>query len=352
MAALTRAAGPVAIRGLASDADYEAIATVMEASRVRDGLDFARSADQARSSLRSIERFDPADGVRIAEADGQVVGFAYGFLDGDSPSLGRILYHTGRVVPAWRGQGVGRALLAEAQAAACRHAALRVGPVPRETILRSFIDETEHDGRRLLENDGYAVVRYGFSMVRPTLDDPPPPDLPPGIEARPATRGTALQVLRAMNEAMADHWGLADYSDDDLLGMSTHPLMAQLDVWQVAWAGDEVVGGVLGFINEEENQLLGRARGYTENIFTRRPWRGRGVASALIGRNLLLLAGQGMTEAALNVDAENPTGALALYERVGFVRHRTNLLYQRPLGSRPPGPIRHAALQRSRSGQR
>jgi hypothetical protein len=25
------------------------------------------------------------------------------------------------------------------------------------------------------------------------------------------------------------------------------------------------------------------------------------------------------------------TGALALYERVGFVRHRANLLYQRPL---------------------
>jgi GNAT superfamily N-acetyltransferase len=337
MVAMTHAADPFAIRGLASDADYEAIAAVMEASRVRDGLDFVRSADQVRAGLGCIEGFDPADGIRLAEVAGVVVGFAYGFLDGDSPTFGRILYHSGRVVPAWRGRGIGRALLAEAQAAAVRHAARRAGHAPRETILRSFVDETDHDGRRVLEDDAYAVVRYGFAMVRPSLADPPPTDLPPDIEARPTTPATALQVLRAMNEAMADHWGMADYSDDDLRAMSSHPLMGQLDVWQVAWEGDEVVGGVLGFINAEENRLMRRARGYTENIFTRRPWRGRGVASALIGRNLLLLAQRGMTEAALNVDAENPTGALALYERLGFVRHRANLLYQRPLRPRTSG---------------
>jgi mycothiol synthase len=72
-----------------------------------------------------------------------------------------------------------------------------------------------------------------------------------------------------------------------------------------------------------------RSRRRPGSILTRRPWRGRGVASALIGRNLRLLAERGMTEAALGVDAENPTGALALYERVGFVRDRTELLYQR-----------------------
>lgn len=80
----------------------------------------------------------------------------------------------------------------------------------------------------------------------------------------------------------------------------------------------------------EENEAFGRRRGYTEQIFTRRPWRGRGIATALIGRNLRLLAERGMSEAALNVDAENPTGALALYERVGFRRTRTDLFYQRP----------------------
>lgn len=54
-----------------------------------------------------------------------------------------------------------------------------------------------------------------------------------------------------------------------------------------------------------------------------------GVATALIGRNPRLLAERGMTEAALGVDTQNQTGALALYERVGFERVRTELICQR-----------------------
>lgn len=335
---MTRSTAPVAIRGLGPDADCEAMAEVVAACRTADASDFVWTADQFRGNFRSFDGFDPRDGVRIAEVGGVIVGFAYGVHDGDSPTLGRVLYHTGRVVPAWRGRGIGRALLAEAQAAALRHAARRPDPAPQATILRTLVEETEHDTRRLLEGDGYAIVRYLLSMVRPTLADPPSPELSPGIEVRPTTPETALQVLRAQNEAMGDHWGVVDYTDDDLRAWLRNPLAGQLDVWQVAWQGDEVVAGVLGFINTEENRLLGRARGYTEGIFTRRPWRGRGIATALIGRNLRLLAERGMTQAALTVDAENLTGALAIYERAGFVRDHANLLYQRSSRVAPAEP--------------
>lgn len=326
-----RTEAEVVTRGLRSDADYDEVVAIMAACRVVDGYDTVRSADQFRAALATWPGFDPAEGVRLALADERVVGFAYGLLDGDNPDIGRILYHGGGVLPAWRGRGIGRRLLAEAQTAARRHAARRPGPAPRTTIYRTLVGERDHDARRLLEADGYEVVRHAFSMVRATLADPPPPDLPPGIEARPATPWHAMQVARAMAEAMADHWGFPQLSDADLAGMIKHPLWGQLDVWQVAWDNDEVVGGVLGFINEEENRELGRTRGYTECIFTRRAWRGRGIATALIGRNLRLLAQRGMTEAALGVDTQNLSGALALYERVGFERVRTDLFYQRAI---------------------
>ena len=45
------------------------------------------------------------------------MGFAFGVCDGDSPDTGRILYHGVGVLPAWRGRGIGRRLLAEAQVA-------------------------------------------------------------------------------------------------------------------------------------------------------------------------------------------------------------------------------------------
>jgi ribosomal protein S18 acetylase RimI-like enzyme len=115
------------------------------------------------------------------------------------------------------------------------------------------------------------------------------------------------------------------------MGMIDHPTRGQIDVWQVAWDGDRVVGGVLGFIDADENAALNRNRGYTEGIFTIRDWRGRGVASALIARNLQLLKARGLTEAALSVDTENPTGALGLYERHGFHEGNRMVIYRTDL---------------------
>jgi hypothetical protein len=50
------------------------------------------------------------------------------------------------------------------------------------------------------------------------------------------------------------------------------------ELWQVAWAGDVVVGQVRTYVNEGEADNCGRRRAWTENISTHRGWRGRGVA--------------------------------------------------------------------------
>jgi ribosomal protein S18 acetylase RimI-like enzyme len=89
------------------------------------------------------------------------------------------------------------------------------------------------------------------------------------------------------------------------------------------------------FLHEEENSRLGVRRGWCENISTRAAWRGKGVASALICRALHTLAGRGMTEAALGVDAMNETGALRLYETMGFRAVFREVEWRRPLDDKP-----------------
>ncbi len=42
-----------------------------------------------------------------------------------------------------------------------------------------------------------------------------------------------------------------------------------------------------------------------------------------------------MTEAMLGVDSQNPTGALGLYEGLGFVVHSRGTTYRRPLDGSP-----------------
>ena len=102
-------------------------------------------------------------------------------------------------------------------------------------------------------------------------------------------------------------------------------------MWLVAWAGDEVAGGVLNFIKQDENEEYGRKRGYTETIFVRRPWRGQGLAKALIARSFLAHQEAGMNEAALGLDADNLSGALHLYRLMGFVETKREMTYRKPL---------------------
>jgi GNAT superfamily N-acetyltransferase len=321
--------GLVEFRG-ARDDDIEAMAAVVAACSDIDGHDVIRSAEQMRVSVQRAPDFVLDEQIHVALAAGLVIGHAAGLVDGQDGPDGRTLWHDGRVLPEWRGRGVGRQLLGMAQAGARRHGDRRFGPAVHGSHFRTSVPDRAEQARRLLVHDGYTVVRYTVSMVRPSLANSPSPELPAGLEWRPATRATAVQILRAADEGFRDHWGIHEDTDADREAAIEHPLAGQLDIWQVAWDGDEVVGGVLGFINDEENRALGRRRGYTEGIFTRRPWRGRGVATALIGRNLRLLAERGMTEAALSVDAENTSGALALYQRVGFEARRTSLVFERP----------------------
>jgi ribosomal protein S18 acetylase RimI-like enzyme len=241
-----------------------------------------------------------------------------------------MLIHSGHVLPSWRDRGIGRALLAGLQVELLRIRAARPDPPGTAAGLHSWVFAGNGDSIELLSADGYRPFRYMIEMTR-RLDVVADVPLPAGLVSRPVTPDDTLAVCRAMDDAMRDSHGWPGMGDAQLLEMIDHPTRGQIDVWQVAWAGDRVVGGVLGFIDAAENDALGRQRGYTECIFTVRDWRGRGVASALIARNLQLLRNRGMTEAALSVDTENPSGALALYERHGFRENDRIVIFRKEL---------------------
>jgi ribosomal protein S18 acetylase RimI-like enzyme len=59
---------------------------------------------------------------------------------------------------------------------------------------------------------------------------------------------------------------------------------------------------------------------WINTVGTRRAWRGKGVASWLMAESLrrIAAADDGFERAILGVDADNPTGALRMYRRLGF----------------------------------
>ncbi len=272
--------------------------------------------------------FDPAQDVVVAEVGRRVVGYGWSFWM-DSTDGVRAYVTRGHVHPAWRRKGVGTAMLAYNEARLRRLADSHDTDRPRE--LGSFVQDSRLGAVALLTGSGYAPVRWFFEMVRPTLEDIGVPELPAGIEFRAASGRDGLRkVFDADAEAFRDHWGGVDASDEAFEEWVSDPeLVPELLV--VAWDGDEVAGGVKNVISEEENAELGRARGLLDSVFVRRRWRGRGLGAALVARSLQLLRDRGMTSAWLGVDADNPNGALRLYERAGFAVAGRGTAYRKPM---------------------
>jgi GNAT superfamily N-acetyltransferase len=266
----------------------------------------------------------------MAEVDGQLVGFArvWWWVN----DAGERLYAvSGQVHPQWRGRGIGRVMLLWEERRVREIAAAH--PSDELRYLQAFVLEIQQRRLAMLKRAGYEPVRYGFMMVRPELADVPDEwPLPEGLEVRPVLPEDRRAIWEALNEAFRDHWGHRPSTEEDYQGWLNWP-DAQPQLWQVAWdaQSNQVAGMVLNSIFANENERFGLKRGWTDPICVRRPWRRRGLARALIMRSLKLLRDQGMTEAALGVDAENPNKALHLYESCGYRPVKRSLVMRKVL---------------------
>jgi ribosomal protein S18 acetylase RimI-like enzyme len=203
-------------------------------------------------------------------------------------------------------------------------------PTDTPRAFQSIVTDTEKDWISVLIKEGYNVFRYGFRMVRPTLEDIPGFSFPEGIEVRPVRPEHYQAIIDAWNEACKDMRGQIPISDEDFKWFQESPIFNP-SLWQIAWHKDEVIGTVLNFIDERENNEYKRKRGHVELISVKRHWRGRGIAKALIAQSFRTLKERGMTEAALGVDAENPSGALHLHTKMGFQVQKKTVFYRKPM---------------------
>jgi len=329
---------PVPIPGAAwrplAPADAPALARLAEAARIADEDEEVLTEEDVLRELTDPQAPAATNTLGLVDPAGELLGWAIvrQRLDGRSS---RRVFLGGAVHPAHRGRGIGRALLAWSEARGREVLAAQPDDLPRQ--LEAFLPGTQAAAIDLHERAGFAIVRHYTDMRRYLADPLPPlPDLG-DLRIEPYDPARTEAVRSAHNEAFADHWASEPVTRADWERNFVGDLRFRPEIAFVVLDGEDVAGQTINYLAEADWAASGVREAWIGQLGVRRPWRGRGVATALLVRSMDAFRALGLEAASLGVDTENPTGAVGLYERVGFRATRRYVRLRKAFED-PPGP--------------
>lgn len=317
----------LAFRRYRGEEDLPRFKAVFDGSKDADEVWWSHTLEEFQAEYRHLVGCDPDKDILVTEVEGDVVGYVALHR---MPELdGVVTYrHHEWLLPEWRGKGIMRAMRRWSEARSRQLMEEHPGEGPNK--MSQWVTEPEVHRMELLKEAGYGPARYFHEMLRDLREPIPDLPLPEGIEVRPAPPEDYRKVFDAANEALNDHWGARQWDEEEFLEWQETPLF-QPELWVVGYDGDEVAGQVINWINAAENAEHDRKWGYTEIISVRRPYRGKGLAKAMVARSMVLVRDQGMEQANLGVDTENPSGAFGLYSGLGYRPIKTYMVYMKDL---------------------
>ncbi len=309
--------------------DVDAFVRLQEDARVADGGAEVLTAEIARRELTDPECPIGTNTLSLALPDG-TLGSSIMVHERLLGTSSRRAFLWGVTHPAHREKGVGRAILDWGIARADE--ILAAQPPHLERLVEAFKEERLAGAVALHEMAGFRPARWYFDMRR-DLGQPVPGEQTVGeIRIQGYARSLGERVRQAHNEAFADHWGSEPISAGTWNRHFVGDPAFRGDLSFVAFDGDEIAGYTVNYVAQADWEATGIREGWVGQLGVRRPWRRRGLATALLVRSMRAFRDAGLDAAILGVDAENPTGALGVYEHVGFLPVRRSVRLQRPYG--------------------
>jgi mycothiol synthase len=194
-------------------------------------------------------------------------------------------------------------------------------------VLRGYVQGDEPVLQEVYERTGWRPIRHSFQMRIDLTDGLPEPEWPVGLSPRNFELGEEQRVYEANMDAFADHWDFHRQPKEDWRRYTVDHHGFDPTLWWLVEDGDEIAGFALNSWHFSGDRRFG----WVGSLGVRPPWRRRGLGMALLRHSFLDFRRRGATRVGLGVDAENPTGALRLYERVGMHVVRRTDIYEKTL---------------------
>ena len=283
--------------------DFSAVATLL---REDEAHLYGRPSHIGVSEIREwTSDADLPNGSWLFEAADGIAAVGWAWPHNDAATA------IGVVHPRAKGAGLGAQLVERSETFG------RETGLPR---MRQFAVGSDTAAGELLTSRGYRDVRRFYDMAIELAEPPEVPEVP--IET--LRQGEERAFHAALDEAFQDHWEHHSRPFEEWWQQRSAPDAFDPTLWFVVRDGDEIAA----VARNEANRNGG---GYVGHLGVRRPWRGRGYAKALLLHTFREFWRRGVHRVTLGVDAESPTGATHLYERVGMHVEAENVVFEKAL---------------------
>ncbi|MBW4631291.1 MAG: GNAT family N-acetyltransferase [Iphinoe sp. HA4291-MV1] len=256
------------------------------------------------------------------DADGKLIGFGFLWLTEPSETIDGFMSFY--VHPSARGGDLETKIIQWSQERMHEVSQERSFPVRLLLGVRDY--QNEHVA--IVESNGFTRDRYFFTMERSLAEPIPQPQFPGGFTLRQMNgEQDAPAWVELHNQSFIDHWNYHPLTVENLKYWLNEPTYRpELDL--IATAADGTFAAFCHcYVDPDYNARTGLNEGWVRILGTQRGFRRMGLGRAILLCGLHCLKAADMETARLGVDADNPNGALRLYESIGFRKKNTRIMY-------------------------
>lgn len=306
--------------------DIPAIIQVINANEVQRN-DPGRTTEEDLQQLVSAPFVHAEEDFSVAlNGEQEIVGAAMMVLrPNTSMFMGDVFVH-----PDYHQASAAAELVERSEARALQIANAKLADKPTVQILLG-VQEYKTYLRTILEATGYSEVRRQYVM-RIALDAPVQrPTFPPEYELRPFDRDHDTEaVYHAFQESFADHWGAVSQTPYEQFAHQLDNPHFDPTLWYILYRDHDIVGFCLSEASTREEKL-----GLVDLLGVRPAYRKSGLGGLLLRHAFCEFQQRGYQQVALDVDAENTTNAVAVYEKAGMSVYRYTSAYRKMLRGTP-----------------